>query len=392
MFEEAVRRDPSYSDAYAGLADVYAAMGDLDKARESIQRALDQGIDANSLALSRANIAFRANDLNQLRQLMNAHLSGENVTVDDVLRWTNFLVTRNLFDEALAAVNMAQPSMEGESQTTLRIEEARVLARSGSVEDAAAILDEVEPQVAADELLKSTWSSARLELAQMYLQAGGSDNIARARAIVEPIRNGGDPNSFADLLFAEILSRATPPNPGAARELLDSLLARDSGNVRALLAASSVATSQGQLKRHRHTRSAPSKNRRLSFLLISNWEEYCWIEMKCQGLGSVWKMRKPWRRTTSMCCGSWPRLTCAKARLSRRIARFSGLRPPRPAAPNSNAPPRDSGANFCVCQATRMKRPYCCGTGMPRRPMNWMRPGATRKPCSGRTTPRKRLG
>jgi len=246
MLEEAIRRDPKLAEAYTGLADVNTALGDTGKAHQAIQRALKAGVPESELALSEANIDFREQHIDDVEKRMESAFAAPHLKSDQVLRWTKFLTSRNLDALALKGIGIAIKKLPDEDQLPLLIDKARILADKGQIDAAHKLIEQVTPRVAgADDSVVQGLNDAKLQLAQSLLNSKQPGAVARARAIVEPIRSDNPSNVKANLIYANVLANAPQPDYKGAESVLDKILDKDPNNLRALLARATVNVSQG---------------------------------------------------------------------------------------------------------------------------------------------------
>jgi tetratricopeptide (TPR) repeat protein len=247
MLEEAISRAPEMSGAYRGLADVHAAEGNLAAAEDVLDRGDAAGVDGDTFVFSRANLAYRRGELGRVGELINLDLAGERLDADRVSSWSSFLVGRSLFDLASSALRLGIEKAEAERRIGLEIELARVAIKDGAVDSALAQLDGLAASVAdGAEEDRQALVMARMEGAEALMKGSASGDYGRARAIVEGIPEESR-DTYYELVLVELLMAAANPDLAGAATALDSVLDRDNGNLRALMARAEVARLLGDL-------------------------------------------------------------------------------------------------------------------------------------------------
>lgn len=218
LFGQAIRRDPDYAQAYAGLANChlmlreYAGVPDAEaypRARAAAQRAL--ALDDN-LAEAHAALAFVTffydHDFNGGLRGFQRSIALDPASPGAHHWYATALYHAGRVPEALVQINEAQ-RLEPQSQSILA-DKALIMFHAGSVEDAIALLRQME---AAD----PAYASPHAYLAQIHLARGDYPAwLGEARAVAGLVRNpdqlsvvtaaergyadGGAPAMFAAML------------------------------------------------------------------------------------------------------------------------------------------------------------------------------------------------
>jgi tetratricopeptide (TPR) repeat protein len=227
LFSQAIRRDPDYAEAYAGLANChlmlreYAGVPDAvayPRARAAAQRALalDDGLAEAHAALAFVCF-FYDHDFNAGLAGFQRAISLDGASPGAHHWYATALYHAGRVPEALAQINEAQ-RLEPQSQSILA-DKALILFHAGQVEEAIALLRQMETADPA-------YASPHSYLAQIHLARGDYPAwLAEARTFAGLVR---DPDKLSVVTAAERGYAA-----GGAPAMFEAMLARQ----RALFAA-----------------------------------------------------------------------------------------------------------------------------------------------------------
>lgn len=260
LLERAVDADPANEEAVMGLASAYINTGEQEKARTLLEGALEKLPDSTAvysllytmamreddleaaekytrtmlerhpgdelLTLRLADIALRGDEREKAVDMLQAFVNGHPRSVQARLQLAELLVERGQFDKALELLEQAPEKTE-----RLSLDTASVLARSGRVDEAVAVLE----RLSAEARDAGVAFEARMGLAEIHLQKNQFEEAEKVLSALLEQRPGNPialalrgraysalrkyPEALADL---QAVTKADPANLDALLALADA--------------------------------------------------------------------------------------------------------------------------------------------------------------------------
>ncbi|MDX9976110.1 MAG: tetratricopeptide repeat protein, partial [FCB group bacterium] len=247
LLNEALRRDPMLAIGYRSLADMLMALGDLDGARQTLDRAKAAGVAEPDLLRTEAGLALALNKPEEARARLEAGMAVEKLTTREVEEWSEFFAAKGQRELSEYALQKGQERLGADSVGAIAVQRATLAARHDAPDVALKALDDATAKAADRTELAATLNSARLELARRFLLEGKGavENQEKARELIALVRAQDPREPTAMALEAQLLLKKEPPDIAGARALLQTVLDADGKNVIALLGLSEIEYHQG---------------------------------------------------------------------------------------------------------------------------------------------------
>lgn len=248
LFNRTIEQNPDESRAFAGLADAYIATNQLEKARETLQRAQQSGVAWQELARTHANLALADDKPGAAWECFEKDLAGDAVSVENVQQWSRFFSAHGQPDLARRALSAGAERVPGEAEKALlAVESVALELRLGNDEDALRLYDEVQSQVAGHAEAETALNGVKEQLIWRLMERGGQSQLEKARSILAQRIGDRQESSMLLTLQGIMHLRSTPPALEEAEKAFKKALETDSDSVSALMGMASVASSRGAL-------------------------------------------------------------------------------------------------------------------------------------------------
>lgn len=247
LFTRAIEQDSLQIEAYRGLADALATVGDIDGARQVLRQASEAGIPAGDLTMTCARVSLAETDTRTARTLCDEALATQDASPATVDSWAGLFAAHGQPDAALAILGQAIETAEPHDRTLLALSRARLAAQLGRTREAVEWLEEITPSLPRENDIRDQFAQTRGLVAVRLL--GNQDPAAeqQARRLVEAGRAEDSDDLNLSTAEALLLLRETPPKSEEAQSILENVVAFQPGNVSALLALTHILAGQGEL-------------------------------------------------------------------------------------------------------------------------------------------------
>lgn len=249
LLERALDQGGAGEEALELLIQVLLFEGDVSTAETRMATALDEGMSRNKLRLSLAGIALAAGREDEARRLFESHVSENDLTVDELVRWSSFYAVRGALDVAMDVLEPAIVAAEAEKRFALRTSQIDLNARYGQVDRAVSILEGLEQGevLALDAETRDLLNQHKEGIVRELLRRQVSHDSDLALKLIRELELDEPENTKLKLLHISVLFGARPPELEAAGLLVDSLVRSDPTNPRVWMMRSELSARDGNL-------------------------------------------------------------------------------------------------------------------------------------------------
>lgn len=249
LLEGAIESNPLLPMPYKALADVYTLMGLADEARAVVQRGVHAGVEEKEFALSRTGLALAEGDLAAARNEYERMLKEPEVTAAEVASWASFFSARDHSDLGYELLDKAKTSLNERQGVQLEIARINLLTKDKRLDEAMQAVNAVASSVQGDSDSQSKLNDARIALARQLLALETPKAESEARQLIAKVREQQPDNAQASVVEADIIINGATPDLERARALYEKALNADPDNLSALTGMARVAASKGELFR-----------------------------------------------------------------------------------------------------------------------------------------------
>ncbi len=238
LLESAIRRDPKIAQAYRALCQVFVDMKDFEAAHRILEEAAAAGLPEKDILWPRAAVALAQENGAEARSLCEKDLARPDVTAEEIVRWGGLFASRGQTEAALEILAREMARRQGEDKRVLALERVLMTARLKDPEQAVELVKELEASGIGG------LNEGKLVIAQEMVRRNLPDFAAKAKALVQAVRQSDPASLQAQALDAQLMLLQTPPDFDGARKEFTSVLATDAANESALLGMAHAAMLQ----------------------------------------------------------------------------------------------------------------------------------------------------
>ena len=249
LLEKALDQGGRREETFELLIQVLLLEGDVSAAEMRMSAALDEGLSRNRLRLSLAGIALAAGRADEARRLFESHVSENDLTVDDLVRWSSFYAARGALDVAMDVLEPAVISAKEDKRFALRTSQIDLNARYGQVDRAVSILKglEQEEELTLDAETRGLLNQHKEGIVRELLRRQFSHDSDLALKLIRELELDEPENTKLKLLHVSVLLDPNSPDLEAAGLLVDSLVRSDPTNPRVWMMRSELSARDGKL-------------------------------------------------------------------------------------------------------------------------------------------------
>ncbi len=231
LLTKAIAADPMTPESYPIMVELLTYQGDLEKAEAVLAAATEAGLPAESTRLPRAAILLSKKDSAGANAIYeNEVLGAPRLTVNEAMRWAEFLARRATLDSGLTALEKALPKMSPEDRASILVEPVSLCIRLNELDRARELLAALDqaPSESAD--AAPLLEAQKEALIQAYAGNGPSRNPSAALALVRELDAATPGKVDIQVLLARVLMRMDPPETEEAKKVAEALLEEHSTN------------------------------------------------------------------------------------------------------------------------------------------------------------------
>lgn len=247
LLERAIERAPATIDGYRALALILLDQGEFDKAHQVLNRAKAANIDAGEINLLEAGFALAEGRPEQAEAYFEDELAQGKMTAQRTIQWAEVYTERGKLDDGLILLDRVRTQTPDlESQQTMDYAKVALSLRTGEVDKALGLVDEMSTQYAAVPEMLSRLNDVRIAVVRMLLAPGERRDTAAAEELIAAAEAFEPNRTELKIIRARLLLEQDPPDLDLADALCAEARRAGATDAECMLISSEIASRRGQ--------------------------------------------------------------------------------------------------------------------------------------------------
>jgi tetratricopeptide (TPR) repeat protein len=243
LLRRCIEKDPKRTGAYETLIALELTDDETRAAAALLDEALEAGVPEEDLARSRVAVALEQGEEELAQTVVDESLAMTSTpSVDAYLDWAGFLASRNAYANAILVIDKGiQAVTTDREKTELTLAKVSLAANHGNLDDAIALLTEVEAAIPASSPMRGQLNATRLELVQHLLATPDRPENDIVQSMVAEVRVEDPDNPVLNTIDGFMLLRQEPPDVAGAKALFERAVKTEPRDVNVQWGLASIA-------------------------------------------------------------------------------------------------------------------------------------------------------
>jgi tetratricopeptide (TPR) repeat protein len=247
LLERAIEQSPSAPEGYRDLAFLCVDQGDLETARQVLDRAEKAGIAPSELSLVQAGLALKENKLDQAKACCDTELALGAMAPQRATQWAELFTDRGHLEAGLELLESVRTrETVEENRQELDLAQVALCMRSANVAKALALIESLSSKYPEIPTVAHRLDDDRIAIARALLAPGDRQDKPTAERLIAEVGRIEPDRTDAKVLRARLLLDQNPPDVDSAETLCATARKAGASDAEVLLTSSDVAARKGQ--------------------------------------------------------------------------------------------------------------------------------------------------